>query len=110
MPQVMTQEVFSQVPVPVMKPVDVPVLTPVVSPWRESRRGAQPQIVEWPVPVRQEMMQDERRDHTGMPVCDKKSVVAINTLERNANAAEELVIAMMFNSAKNKTHCCTMSV
>ena len=36
MPQVMTQEVFSQVPVPVVKPVDVLVLTPVVSPWRES--------------------------------------------------------------------------
>ena len=27
-------------------------------------------------PVRQEMMQDERRDHTDMPVCDEKSVVA----------------------------------
>ena len=36
MTQVITQEVFSQVPVPVMKPVDVLVLTPVVSPWRGS--------------------------------------------------------------------------
>ena len=34
MPQVMTQEVFKQVPVPVMKSVDVPVPTPVVRPWR----------------------------------------------------------------------------
>ena len=55
-------------------------------------------------------MQDERRDHTDMPARDEKCVVAINTLERNGNAAEELVFAMMLNSAKNKTHCCTMSV
>ena len=79
-------------------------------PWSargKSRGGGQPQIVDWPVPVRQEMMQDEHRDHTDMPAYDEKSVVAVNTLERNA---EELVFAMILHSAKNKTHCCAMSV
>ena len=56
--------------------------------------------MECPVPVRQEMMQDERCDHSDVPACDEKSVVAKNTLERNPNAAEELVFAMMLNSAK----------
>ena len=56
------------------------------------------------------MIQDERRDRTDLPAREEKSVVAMNTLERNAKAAEELVFAMMLNSAKNKTHCCTMSV
>ena len=38
MPQVMTQGMFKQVPVPVMKSVDVPVPTPVARPRREPRR------------------------------------------------------------------------
>ena len=66
--------------------------------------------MDWRVPVRQEMMQDERRDHTDMPACGEKSVVAVNTLERNANAAEELVFDMILNSAKNRTLRRTMSV
>ena len=46
-------------------------------------------------------MQDERRDHTDLLACDEKSVVARNTLERNANTTEGLVFAVMLTSARN---------
>ena len=52
--------------------------------------------------MRQEMMQDERRDHTDLPACDEKSVVAMNTPDQNANAGEELAFAMMLNKRQEQ--------
>ena len=64
------------------------------------------------------LLPSERRDNTDLPACEEKSVVAMNTLDQNANIVEELVFAMALNSARNsfdgrtsaQTLCCTVSV
>ena len=61
------------------------------------------------------LLPSERRDKTDLPACEEKSVVAMNTLDQNANAVEELVFALTLNIAGNgrtsaQTHCCTMTV
>ena len=50
------------------------------------------------------LLPSESRDNTDLPACEEKSVVAMNTLDQNANAVEELVFALTLNIAGTAEH------
>ena len=58
MPQVGTQEVFRQVPVPVMQQIEMPLPQPFVQTGRKFVEAPQVQMMEPQVPVRQNMTQE----------------------------------------------------